>query len=51
MGRLVATVCAVLAVGLWVVSGSRNQQGIHNEQSTVQTQLTAMAKATPTATP
>jgi hypothetical protein len=51
VGRAISVVVAVLALGLWIHSASLNQQGVANEQTTVQAQLTAVSKATPTATP
>lgn len=51
MARIVSVVVAILALGLWIHSASLNQQGVAKEQTTVQTQLTAVSRAVPTATP
>jgi hypothetical protein len=51
MGRAISVVVAVLSLGVWILSASRNQQGVANEQTTVQAQLTAVSQPTPTATP
>jgi hypothetical protein len=51
VGRAISVVVAVLSLGLWILSASRNQQGVANEQTTVQAQLTAVSQPTPTATP
>ena len=51
MGRAISVVVAVLSLGVWILSASRNQQGVANEQTTVRAQLTAVSQPTPTATP
>jgi hypothetical protein len=47
----VAVIVAVLALALWGYSGRQNQAGLGARQATVQSQLTAVAGPTPTATP
>jgi hypothetical protein len=53
-GEAMRKVVAVLVLGLlgalWVFSAERNQQSLGGDEATVQAQMTAVLKPTPTAT-
>ena len=50
MKRAFAAILVVLALALWIYSANQNQHGVHAQQATVQAQLTAVLRPSPTPT-
>lgn len=51
MRKAIASVVVVLVAVLWILSANHGQQSVGPASSTVQAQLTAVAKPTPGSTP
>ena len=49
--RVAIAVFLILVFGLWLFSGIRSQRTVGGDEATVQANLTAVLKPTPTATP